>query len=881
MEAAVFLLTAAWTLRLLFGSPSTSGLRGSNAQMVMPAALFLVLLSLQLTPLPPRLVHFISPPTFELYQQSLPGWPNRPVYNTPIPLAATAASTPVVLSSSAEVTAGAAIPFTETRAQNSISTDAGKNPERRVVALWRTLSIDDALTWPALLKLLSYACLFLLVVAYPSSKISWPGFSPGLLRTALLAGVLVASAALVERVFSNGRALWLFSPYDWGKGNPWGSRATGPFANPDHLADYLNLILPIALAGFIRPAALAVRRTTLMRPFCGAVVLLMSCALVLTSSRGGWIGAVVSFSVLAALWPWGRQRSHALLATGIATSIGFGLLVLLLLGPVGRTQADVRLGETVNQDSLLERMRPAQASLQIVRDFPLFGVGLGCWPEIFPRYRPAPWSPIFWNAAHNDYVQLAAETGLPGVGLLIWFFWLAVRRVPARVKLMRAEVAPLLAVCVAGICGAAVHEFFDFPLQIPACALLFTVLLGTAVRLARREGPRLARERTGAGLIQLLALISLITLTGFALTQNRIPYPYSLRPPTTPAQATSLVNVHPANARVHLLLVSAIGERAPVQRRIAELRTALWLEPTNPLARDLYAKSLLQAHALQQGLDEISRSISYSPTIDTHFYLQPRIVPWLTPPERRAVEKGFGIAVARRYEGAIENFANYDDSIGDFAAEAALYREAAIKAQDPQRRAVYLVDAGISYAKAGELGKAEAVLVAAAAANPEDPASYEQLAVRVYGPKKNLVAAKSAVARGIEGGADPSRLWLALASAAQMAGNIREAEAALEKAVALRPSSFEALMELGRLDLAINRFEQAAVWFQRATKVQSTSAEAFFDLALADEAAYEYFAADQAYQQAISLAPSDAHLRERYAAFRQKLAQSQEGKPKP
>jgi O-antigen ligase len=87
------------------------------------------------------------------------------------------------------------------------------------------------------------------------------------------------------------------------------------------------------------------------------------------------------------------------------------LVVLLLVGPGGRAQTDARAMETVTQESLASRMELAASSLAMLRDFPLFGVGLGCWPEVFPRYRQPPWSPTFWNATHNDYVQMATETG--------------------------------------------------------------------------------------------------------------------------------------------------------------------------------------------------------------------------------------------------------------------------------------------------------------------------------------------------------------------------------------------------------------------------------------------------------------------------------------
>jgi O-antigen ligase/tetratricopeptide (TPR) repeat protein len=884
MEVITFLLLALWLLKhLVVVEPRTFEPQPGIFNLVLPAALLVALAAFQIAPLPPSFEAIISPATFELYQKSLPGWPDRPVYGESLP----ASSRPgglALLPSSSKVAEGAEVPFGKIDKQNTSATTRELKVENRPGPRWRPLSVDNSLAGQALLKLVAYLCLFFLVVFSPSGKKGESSLGRKLLRAALVAGVLVATVALVGRIFSNGKALWVFAPYDWAKGNPWGLRATGPFANPDHLADYLDLVLPLALVGFFMPAAFASRRCTAVRLFCAAAVILIASALLLTSSRGGWLGALLGFAVLAGLWPKsGRQHPMPGLA-GMAAWACLGLFVLLVLlavGPGGRTQTDVRLEETVARDSLVSRLQPAKVSLSMVRDFPLFGVGLGSWPEVFPHYAKPPWLPTFWNAAHNDYVQLGAETGLIGFGLLAWFFAATLGRIWRGMRLLRPEARVLEAGCLAGISAAGVHEFLDFPLQIPANALLFTILLAIAARMTAPESPSVNASRQHMRLLCGIGLVSAVALIAAAITQGKIPYPYNLRPPATLAQAYSLENAHPADATVHLMLVRALADGTPSKYRMNELRAALWLEPTNPLPRDLYAQTLLQAGHKQEALSEMSRSVSFSPTLDSHFYLEPRLIPWLMPSEQRAVEAGFRAAVAHHFEGAVQNFGSYYDVLGNFPAEAAMYREAATREQDHMSRAGYFVDAGIAYTKAGELRKAEVSFDAASAATPEDSTAYEHLMLQVFGPQKNLAAAKATVAQGIERGADPFKLYLALGSAAQTSGNSGEAEAALQKAAAIRPSSLEPLIRIGALDLATDKFDQAATWLQRATRVDPSSAEAFYELGLADEGAYEYFAADQAYQQALALAPTDESFKAHYASFRQKLAQSKRDTLKP
>jgi tetratricopeptide (TPR) repeat protein len=321
------------------------------------------------------------------------------------------------------------------------------------------------------------------------------------------------------------------------------------------------------------------------------------------------------------------------------------------------------------------------------------------------------------------------------------------------------------------------------------------------------------------------------------------------------------------------MLAEMLNDRDVIRLRSQQLQAVLWLEPTNPLARDLYAKTLLDANQKREAYAEVSRSVNDAPTLDSHTYLQPRILPFLSSEARAAVEAGFAAAVKSHYEGALQNFAQYYDELGAFSAEAALYLRAASEEKNRGQRAAYLIDAGIGYAKAQKLKQAEAAFHAGALAAPQRFVAYQQMMLLVLAPLRNLDAAKLTVARGIEAGADPFPLYLALSSVAQMSGNDREAEASLKKAAAIRPSSTEPLLRIGELDLAMKNFDQAVVWLKKAAKIKP-SAEAFYELGLADEGAYEYFAAEKNYQQALALAPTNQSLKASYEQFCQKLAQA-------
>jgi hypothetical protein len=82
-----------------------------------------------------------------------------------------------------------------------------------------------------------------------------------------------------------------------------------------------------------------------------------------------------------------------------------------LIGPSGRNLTDVRLAETISTGlSLSERGMLYRRTLAMIHDFPLFGVGMGAWGELFTRYVSPPWSQFFYyRETHNDYLPHSAS----------------------------------------------------------------------------------------------------------------------------------------------------------------------------------------------------------------------------------------------------------------------------------------------------------------------------------------------------------------------------------------------------------------------------------------------------------------------------------------
>jgi O-antigen ligase len=167
----------------------------------------------------------------------------------------------------------------------------------------------------------------------------------------------------------------------------------GMFENPNDLATALDLLLPLAVALTLISKGLA----RLFYLVCAAV---LAVGVLFTLSRGGFLGLIASGGVL--LWKLGRGRR---LKITLAGALICGVLLAATPGGYGARIATIfntdedQTGSAQQRRELLERA----ASVAISR--PIVGVGMGN----FHIYS------IHEKAAHNSYLEIAAELGVMGL----------------------------------------------------------------------------------------------------------------------------------------------------------------------------------------------------------------------------------------------------------------------------------------------------------------------------------------------------------------------------------------------------------------------------------------------------------------------------------
>jgi O-antigen ligase len=871
VEATIFFLVVVWMARLAIEGElrSFSGLR----TVLIPAALFIGLIFFQLLPLPPAIQGVLSPSTYRLYETTLPGWPGR---NS---------------GGEREVGPGGQLNPGSGKLTQAVPGRDGSGAGKAKLATienegdrWRPLSIAPALTREAVLKVIAYGCLFFLILLYPMRSYPRPlgerRFCRRLLTTVVVIGMAIAVIGLLEQAFWNGAILWLYIPYDWGRPMPdFNTRAAGPFVNPDHFAAYLNMILPLALSGCLLQTFLTKRwsRHEWFGVLCFAAASVLICAIALSLSRGGLIAGVIGAAIVIWVALRKRWRGYGPFA-GLRSKVLGCLYVLVLVtvvasaalytAPAAPTAVNARLEATLSEPDLGSRLRYWRGTIAMIRDFPLLGVGLGCFEDLFPRYQRPPWFPLSVREAHNDYLELTADAGLAGLALALWFFLAAGVRMFRGLRTAPAEVAPVVAALAAGIAAIAFQEFFDFPLQLPANAILFTILFALALRLSGAGRDERTENHYTDPTVRSFAAIAAVAATVLiflTLRQDQVPYPYLRALPRNARAARALILQHPARSTAHLWY--AMLERNSPATQMKELAVAAWLEPNNPLILDRYAQVLAANGDTDSALAALKRSVFAYPSMEDHFYLQAELIAWLSREERQAIAAGFRTAMAHRFEGASQSYAAFCAALNHHAAEADALAKASASSDQPARRLQLLIQAGAAYAQSDELARAQAAFEQAARIVPSDPAPYEYLATRIFAPRKDLNAAKAAVETGLRNGADPFALYISLARADEQAGDMDGAEHALLRALWLRPEGrydFDTLMRLADLERRADHLAKAELWMRRAIEVQPASPQALYQLALVEEHDYEYGQALLDLSKAIKLEPGNTEMRHHY-----------------
>ncbi|WP_448658001.1 O-antigen ligase family protein [Sphingomonas sp. CJ99] len=340
---------------------------------------------------------------------------------------------------------------------------------------WMPLSVTPVRTLSGLLSIIPP-----MILAYMTIKLSERSRTWLLLVFACL-GALAAMVGTIQIASGNGNLLRFYASTHYGY-------ATGFQASRNLQADVL---LMAAMATMVPIAAMALRRNDRNRQLLAivpALVLLLS--VVLTGSRAGFVFIPLAAlgSALILIRP-SQLRNRKVIGAGIGVIVLTGIAFLAL-------QNNNQIARTLARFEEQDAVRPQiwEDSRFAAEQYWPLGAGVGSFQTVFPTAERLEYlRPTYANRAHNDYLEIAIETGAVGLaGLLLAAILLLARMIGiARSSPSRERYGHMIfTVFVLAIIG--LHSLFDYPLRTMSIACIAAVavaLLSKAqtVRASRRS----------------------------------------------------------------------------------------------------------------------------------------------------------------------------------------------------------------------------------------------------------------------------------------------------------------------------------------------------------------------------------------------------------
>lgn len=236
---------------------------------------------------------------------------------------------------------------------------------------------------------------------------------------------------------------------------------------------YSYLGNPNLLAGYLLPAvafsiaAIFVWRGILPKALAVTMTLVNTACLVLTFSRGGWIGFVglmFAFAVLLLYWfsiyfsPFWQKWAVPI---GVSSLAGMMILAILILPPLRDRAASIFVGREDSSNNF--RLNVWAAVIDMIQDRPILGIGPGnnAFNKIYPLYMRPRYTAL---SAYSVVLEILVETGMIGLLSFLWLLLVTVQqgwRQLQRLRQLRNSQGFWLIAAIATLAGMMAHGVVD------------------------------------------------------------------------------------------------------------------------------------------------------------------------------------------------------------------------------------------------------------------------------------------------------------------------------------------------------------------------------------------------------------------------------------
>jgi O-antigen ligase len=270
---------------------------------------------------------------------------------------------------------------------------------------------------------------------------------------------------------------------------PW--QVNGPFANRNHFALFMSFGCLLMPAWAFSDG----RKLTPWSALSAVLVIFFFMMVLVSGSRAGLLVCVLALGlgIMLVQQTIRRQLHHAprwALPALLAGAVGVITIVVLISVQAGRAISITRIFAAEGGEDMRSRALPTVLSM--ISDYFPAGSGFGGFDIVFRMHEPfALLKPTYFNHAHNDFLEIVLDGGLPGLLLLAaglgWWAWASTKAWRGQQIMAKLGSAMLLLVFVASA--------FDYPARTPTIMAMIVI---AAVWLGRgEEAGASALPRTG------------------------------------------------------------------------------------------------------------------------------------------------------------------------------------------------------------------------------------------------------------------------------------------------------------------------------------------------------------------------------------------------
>lgn len=342
------------------------------------------------------------------------------------------------------------------------------------------------------------------------------------------------------------------------------TRIFSTLGHPIFLATYLSLIFPFALFRFFFADKFY------QKTFYFIYLVASYIAIIFTLARSGWLALAVSLIIFFIFTGYKEIKKNIYKIFILFASIILTTFVLNApphsSGFSTVSQRAISIVKVTTDSSIKERWNIYETTLRIIRKYPLFGTGPETLKDIFTVYRNLKFisvseSNVVADRAHNEFLHIAATSGLLGLFAYLWVFVLVFLFLLYKIKKTEDRFFKyFLICCLSSFCGFLTSSFFAF--GVVSTYIIFYAIIGAGMSV---HGLGVSGQKLGIKKFSKIKILSFpfVILFWFFLVVKFV--------------------VHPAAADYYYFKARVLNVSGNSKKAIISANKAMYLNPYQPI----------------------------------------------------------------------------------------------------------------------------------------------------------------------------------------------------------------------------------------------------------------------------------------------------------